>query len=151
MNHDIQFFEGEFSFLSNFYPSPITLFGITFPTVEHFYQAAKATNEEDTARIAAAETPGQAKRLGRITRLRSDWESIKIDVMRLGLEEKFKDPLLRLKLLDTGNTPLVEGNFWHDNTWGNCQCEKCQTILGRNILGKLLMDLRTRLQNQLEG
>ena len=34
-------FKNEHEFLSNFYPSPITIEDITYPTVEHAFQAAK--------------------------------------------------------------------------------------------------------------
>ena len=146
---EINSFSGEFEFLSNFYPSPIKIWGITFPTVEHFFQAAKTTDMFEAEQIAAADTPGKAKRLGHAVTLRPDWESIKIDIMRIGLEEKFKDPILRAKLLETGDEPLVEGNWWHDNTWGDCKCEKCSRILGHNILGKLLMNLRNKIQEEL--
>lgn len=139
-------FDKEFAFLSNFYPSPITVWGMSFPTVEHFFQAAKTTNVDEMKKIASAATPGQAKRLGRAAILRPDWDNIKIDIMRMGLEEKFKDPVLRAKLLDTGDKILVEGNWWHDNTWGDCKCEKCSRVLGHNILGKLLMEIRTKEQ-----
>ena len=145
----INVFDGEFAFLSNFYPSPITdEQGITYPTVEHYFQAQKTLNMSERAAIADAETPGRAKRMGRNVTLRHDWEAIKIDVMRQGLEIKFQDANLRAKLLETGSMPLVEGNTWHDNTYGDCSCIRCKNIIGKNILGKLLMDLRTELINQ---
>jgi predicted NAD-dependent protein-ADP-ribosyltransferase YbiA (DUF1768 family) len=49
-------------------------------------------------------------------------------------------------LLATGDEELIEGNTWHDNTWGNCVCQKCQDIPGRNMLGMLLMELRTEIR-----
>lgn len=36
----------------------------------------------------------------------------------------------------------VEENYWHDNEWGQCLCEKCVEVKGRNLLGRLLMELR---------
>ena len=139
-------FNGEFAFLSNFYPSPIEKDGIKYPTVEHFFQAMKTTYIEERKTIAAARTPGLAKRLGRQVHLRPDWEDIKVDVMKQGLELKFSDLELRMRLVNTGNMPLVEGNTWHDNTWGDCACPECANIQGHNILGKLLMDLRERVR-----
>ena len=139
----IKSFDGEFAFLSNFYPSPIEKDGIKYPTVEHFFQAMKTTNLEERRAIADARTPGLAKRMGR--QIHPDWEDIKVDVMKQALELKFSDLELRMRLINTGNMPLVEGNFWHDNTWGDCACPKCVDIQGHNILGKLLMDLRERV------
>lgn len=135
-------FDGKFAFLSNFYPSPITHDGITYSTVEHFFQAMKTTNIDEKKAIAAATTPGQAKRMGRKVQLRSDWEKIKVDMMRLGLLLKFQNPALAKKLIETNEEELIEGNSWHDNIWGSCFCPKCANIPGRNLLGQLLMEVR---------
>lgn len=137
-------FEGEYAFLSNFYPSEITdVNGITYPTVEHYFQAMKSPYIEKRREIAAAATPGKAKRMGRQTLLREDWEFIKVRVMREALWKKFTvHPDLKTKLLATGEEELVEGNSWHDNTWGDCYCPRCQHIQGKNELGKLLMQIR---------
>jgi hypothetical protein len=83
--------------------------------------------------------------LGKIS-LRPDWEKIKVDVMRTGLMLKFTDAALAEKLLATGDEELVEGNWWHDNTWGNCHCPQCSRVGGRNLLGMLLMEVRKELQ-----
>jgi hypothetical protein len=39
----------------------------------------------------------------------------------------------------------LEGNNWHDNTWGNCLCDKCKGIEGKNLLGNILMQVREEL------
>ena len=106
----------------------------------------KTLDIETRKAIAAAPTPGAAKRMGRHVALRPDWEKIKVDVMRLGLILKFTDAELAEKLIATGDEELVEGNWWHDNTWGNCVCQKCQDVPGRNMLGMLLMKLRTEIR-----
>ena len=140
-------FDGDYAFLSNFYPSTIYHDGITYPTNEHFFQAMKTLDIDERKAIAAAETPGQAKRMGRNVKLRPDWEKIKVDVMRLGLILKFTDAELAEKLIATGDEELVEGNWWHDQTWGSCFCaDHCRTP-GRNLLGMLLMELRKDLQH----
>ena len=141
-------FDGEYEFLSNFYHSPFTHDGITYPTNEHFFQAMKTLDIETRKAIAAAPTPGAAKRMGRHVALRPDWEKIKVDVMRLGLILKFTDAELAEKLIATGDEELVEGNWWHDNTWGNCHCTECSRKGGRNLLGMLLMEVRKELQYQ---
>ena len=141
-------FENEFEFLSNFSKSEIILDGIIYPTVEHFFQAMKTKDPIQRAEIAAAPTPGKAKRLGRQVQLRSDWEEIKEQVMEDGLRLKFADPELKAKLLATGDKYLEEGNTWHDNYWGVCYCVNCQDIMGKNHLGKLLMKLRTEFMEE---
>jgi ribA/ribD-fused uncharacterized protein len=139
-------FDGENEFLSNFFPSPILYEGIVYPTNEHFFQAMKTLDLAERQKIANAETPGMAKRMGRNVFLRPDWEQVKVDVMRTGLMLKFTDAVLAEKLLATGDEELVEGNWWHDQTWGSCFCpDHCRTP-GRNLLGMLLMELRKELQ-----
>jgi ribA/ribD-fused uncharacterized protein len=95
--------------------------------------------------IAAAPTPGKAKRLGRAITLRTDWETVKYDIMLMGLRLKFCDKELREKLRKTGDEMLVEGNYWHDNIWGDCSCDACKNRPGRNELGKLLMQVRNEI------
>lgn len=141
-------FEGKFEFLSNFYSSPISDGKMIMPTVEHYFQAAKADNVYDYTAIATAATPGQAKRIGRKAVLRHDWEDVKLNVMREALRKKFSDPELKAKLLATGDQYLEEGNTWHDNFWGVCHCIRCQDTMAHNNLGKLIMELRTELQEE---
>ena len=138
-------FDGPYAFLSNFFFSPIEYEGITYPTVEHAFQAAKSLNPIERQAIADLPTPGAAKRAGRQVALRKDWEDVKIEVMRECLAKKFEHPDLYAKLLETGDEKLVEGNHWHDNFWGVCSCERSQGQ-GLNHLGKLLMELRSDLR-----
>lgn len=139
-------FDGQYDFLSNFYHSPFAHDGIAYPTNEHFFQAMKTLDIDERKKIAAAETPGLAKRMGRNVQLRSDWEKVKVYYMELGLRLKFANKTLAEKLIATGDEELVEGNWWHDNTWGNCHCPQCSRVGGRNLLGMLLMELRKELQ-----
>lgn len=149
-------FTGQYEFLSNFYHAPMIepTTGLLIPTVEHGFQACKV--QDDSAEIAAIildlDTPTQAKMAGRQVTLRSDWEDIKVDVMRSMLELKFlQHPKLRLKLVRTHPHGLIEGNYWHDNFWGICTCFKCSTSNQRrspsamNHLGKLLREIRQDL------
>ena len=145
----IDCFDREYAFLSNFYYSPFEFDGVTYPTNEHFFQAMKSFDPVVRKQIAEAETPGEAKRMGRTIKIRPDWEEIKYPVMRRGLLLKFtthKD--LAEKLINTGDAWLIEGNYWHDNTWGDCKCPRCLTIDGKNWLGTLLMDVRRELKNE---
>lgn len=144
----IDFFDGEYAFLSNFYNASCIFEEKLYPTVEHAFQAAKSLDHAERDWIAAAGSPGLAKRLGRRINLRSDWEKVKFDVMEECLRSKFADPVLKQKLLATGDEELVEGNYWHDNTYGNCSCEKCKDIVGRNMLGNILMKLRTEFMEE---
>jgi len=134
----IRKFSGYYKFLSNFYPC-----FENEKTVEHFYQAAKATNHEDERKILEAKTPAQAKRLGKEIKIRKNWEYDKLKVMTALVKKKFENQELKQKLLQTGDATLVEGNIWHDNYWGDCYCSKCKDIKGLNKLGKIIMKIRT--------
>ena len=146
----INHFDKEWAFLSNFYPQEIEFEGITYPTNEHFFQAMKTLDINKRRAIANAPTPGLAKKMGRSVSLRPDWEDIKEDVMLEGLYRKFANDELADWLLNTGDEELVEGNFWQDNFWGMCYCEKCraQGIQGQNHLGKLLMKVRDTIRKE---
>jgi ribA/ribD-fused uncharacterized protein len=127
-------FCGTFRFLSNFWPLTNGL------TTEHYYQAAKCAYPAEKVLIMQASSPGYAKRLGRTVKLRSDWDTIKVDVMRTLLEVKFqKGCQLAEALLATGVAQIEEGNTWGDTFWGLCNG------VGQNILGKLLMEVRNNL------
>ena len=140
-------FDGQYAFLSNFYESPITDGTSIFPTVEHYFQAAKTDTMQDYLAIARAKTPGESKRLGRRVHLRSDWEQVKDQVMLDALRKKFSIPELRRLLIATGDSQLIEGTTWHDNYWGSCSCNGCQNK-GRNMLGQLLMQVREEIKKE---
>ena len=133
-------FDGPYAFLDNFYESPIDVPGLgNCQTVEHAFQAAKATRREDALRIAGAKSPGEAKYCGRDPDLVifPDWESRRFGVMRTALEIKFAAyPRLLVKLFATGDRLIEEGNVWGDDEWG------CVNRVGQNWLGRMLMDIR---------
>lgn len=137
----IRDFRGKYSFLSNFYPCKLIMGGKTFASVEHYYQANKAARIEDFEMIRTASTALLAKRLGQAVQIIPDWDAIKIKVMRTALKEKFKDPKLRLLLLETKNETLVEENWWGDTFWG-----VDARLGGENMLGRLLMEIREEIR-----
>ena len=145
-------FRGDYAFLSNFFPAPVKWNDVLYPTVEHAYQAAKTTNEEDREWIRSAPTPAIAKKRGslrgvdgRKIELRASWDAGgKVFVMTCLLSRKFEEEPLRSMLLATGDAELIEDNWWGDRFWGVCNGE------GENHLGKILMRLRDEFRNLLE-
>ena len=113
-----------------------------YATTEHAYQAAKSFSKEGHDYVAVAKTPGEAKKRGRSIAIRFDWEKIKDDVMRAAVMAKFSDPVLQERLVQTKAFFLKEGNNWCDNYWGDCSCFKCLGKNGKNMLGKILMEVR---------
>lgn len=132
-------FRGEYAFLSNFY---VEADGFT---IEHYFQADKTDSEVWKTRIMEAKTPTEAKRLGRRTPMIREWDygaNLRLSSMRFRVWEKFKDPVLRQKLLDTQDEELVEGNTWGDRYWG----VDIRTGIGENWLGKILMETRMKIR-----
>jgi ribA/ribD-fused uncharacterized protein len=136
-------FAEEFHFLSNFHYATIAFEGIKYPTVEHAFQAQKTKERAEQREIAAAGSPMAAKGMGRKVKLRKDWESVKVGVMRDLVRLKFTshDDLADL-LLATGHATLIEGNTWNDTFWGVCGKR------GKNWLGRILMEVRDELSAQ---
>ena len=58
---------------------------------------------------------------------------------------KFRQPELRHQLLATGGRLLIEGNRWGDRFWGMEFTEGDHELVGDNVLGVLLMDIRDDL------
>ena len=144
-------FRRAYSFLSNFFSAPQTTpyndgNTLIYPTNEHFFQAHKTTNWNEHVIIANATTPAEAKQMGRHVAIREDWKDIRIGVMKIGIEAKFnQSPILRQMLINTFPHDLCEGNYWHDDVWGNCSCARCLHSPGQNLLGRLLMFYRSTL------
>jgi ribA/ribD-fused uncharacterized protein len=137
----IDSFQGQYRFLSNFWPATVEFEGITYPDVEHAYQSAKTLDMSERRRIAALPTPAEAKHAGEALQLRPDWLTIKYNVMLQCVRFKFTHhPELAKLLLATGNAYLEEGNTWHDTIWGVYQGQ------GTNWLGKILMQVRSELR-----
>lgn len=141
---DILEFEGNYRFLSNFWPSKVVLDGKEYPSVEHAFQAAKTLDDQQREEIRLSKSPADAKKLGRKVTLRDGWEDMKIKVMTDLVKQKFNQEPWGSMLVATGERKLVEGNWWRDEFWGVCQG------VGQNHLGKILMKVRKQLAKKLE-
>lgn len=135
----IKEFKGKYYFLSNYSKSDIKINGITFLNAEaafHSFKDIKRQSEFSNL------DPSTAKRKGRNVRLRHDWEEVKDDIMYLVIKSKFEQNInLKDKLIATGDEYLEEGNTWNDVYWGVCKGR------GKNMLGKILMRVRSELAN----
>lgn len=144
------FYEQDFYVLSNFSAFELRWKGHYFMTSEHAYhwekfahneawnaagsiaiQVRNATSAHDAFKIAEA---GKSRR-------RADWDDVKVDIMRDILRAKAaQHEYVRRKLLATGDRELVE-NSWRDEFWGWGPNRD-----GRNMLGKLWMEVRAELR-----
>jgi ribA/ribD-fused uncharacterized protein len=145
----VSFYGGPFS---NFCYSPIKLDHpfpdsdgeqCIYPTVEHRFQAMKATNRKDHDMIAVRDTPGAAKRKGRAIKIRDCWDLISYEVMVEALRAKFADPWFAEWLLATEDEYIYEDSPT-DAIWGLWNSkEKAWT--GQNKLGEALMQIRDEI------
>lgn len=149
-------FRGEYRFLSNFQPSPLSIRLLgedrLFLTVEHAFQGAKVLacpmwSEQQKknwlAVLVTERDPVAVKRMGRKIPIDvDDWNSLHEKVMLTALRLKFRDPLLASRLRATADAALIEDNSWGDTYWGQVNGK------GKNRLGALLMRVRTELQEQ---
>ena len=147
-------FRGNYFFLSNFYPSPITATfyetDYLFATGEHLFQGAKVFSSGWTLKekqtwlqsLTTDPNPSKAKYHGRSILLDvRRWNAMSLNVMKRTQQLKYEqNPELQRQLLDTKDAVLIEGNTWGDKLWGQVNGE------GQNLLGKILMDLRTSLR-----
>ena len=157
----IDVFRDDNAFLSSFFLTNITVFGMEFRSAEHAYQWSKTNDPDEKHSILwslhipswsnpdpdekeVPSTPGHAKRRGKLVTKRPDWEEIKYEVMLEIVRAKFQNADLRALLVATGDSILIEGNMWHDNYWGSCTCSKCGNA-GMNMLGRILMQVRNEL------
>ena len=134
----IKKFDGDYSFLSNFYIEP------DGTHVEGEYQSAKCAKPEDAARILGL-PPAKAKREGRKALMLPGWDnsSVRVAKMTALVRKKFTDhPALAQLLLATGDRKLAEGNYWNDTFWG------VSWAGGENHLGKILMAVRAELKEK---
>ncbi|WP_018608720.1 NADAR family protein [Uliginosibacterium gangwonense] len=147
--NDIYFFSvtDEYGEFSNFSLHQIKLEKLTWPTVEHYFQASKFTDEKYKNTIRNAATPLLAARLGRSrkVKIRKDWESAKIGVMRDAVRAKFQQhPDLLEMLLATGSARIFEDSPT-DSYWGIGANRN-----GKNMLGNIIMEIRAEFVNSMQ-
>lgn len=141
---DILKFRGENGWLSNFAEVSVTLDTITYESVEHAYIAAKCDDMEWKKLCSSGEfNAGQLKKVSKDIDTVENWDDIKYGVMETLLYQKFTKEPFKTKLLKTGTVLIREGNFWNDKYWGYC----LKTNEGENMLGKLIMEIRTKLRD----
>lgn len=141
--------DDKYGCFSNFYKCKIIYDGLEYKSSEAAWQAQKTLDVNEREQFCNY-TAYQSKKLGRSVKLRSDWESVKYNLMIDVCYAKFNQNTdLKEILLSTGDEELVENTTgWHDNIWGNCECPRCINKVGQNLLGKALMEVRKLIRNQ---
>ncbi|MER9436671.1 NADAR family protein [Mesorhizobium sp. M0618] len=141
---EINAFQGDYRWLSNFWHAPIVIGGWTWESNEHAYQAAKSLDPKDWQLIQNQRSASYAKVYGSKVTIREDWNDIKLAVMAELTAAKYdQNPDLKAKLMATKGVMLVEGNHWGDTFWG-VDLRVGGSGMGLNHLGRIIMDYRDR-------
>ncbi len=107
-NNCIKEFQNEHRWLSNFFPVTIAYNGRVFKSVEHAYMSEKNTSEVWKDFCMNEEDPKIVKKLSEEIKLRENWDTLKLDVMRQVVKIKFSQEPFKTQLLETGDTYLQE-------------------------------------------
>lgn len=147
-------------YLSNWYPAPFDLDGLHFENTEQYLMYRKALQFADfeiAMQILQDGAPDHAKRLGRQVRGYVDeiWVGVRQVALLPGLLAKFsQNSQLGQQLLDTGSALLAECSPT-DRIWGiGLSVDDPRRFdpnqwRGANLLGALLMEVRTQLRRQI--
>lgn len=130
-----------YGYLNNFKKSPMFIYGLWWKNVESAYQAQKTFVKEEYNAIHRAIHPRDARELGQLVNVRSDWDKIKIPTMYECVLAKFvQNKDFRERLFSTGDEEIAEDSkidyFWGLGEDGS----------GQNNLGKILMQVRQVLK-----
>ena len=136
---------GPLELLSNYSMSELKIDKENWPSVEHYYQAKKYTDQKDVFAIKSAPSAAEAKKIawGLSHTTPKYWSETKLLIMKNALEAKFaKNTHNRNVLIGTWPLPIIEANL-EDPEWGVGFYG-----LGKNLFGKLLTSLRDELVGQ---
>lgn len=145
------------SCLSQWWEAPFTEDGIDYKTAEHWMMACKAKLFDDAEiyhKIIIAETPAEAKKLGRLIKDFDPvtWDLAKIRIVVSGNYKKFlQNDTLKDFLINTRDRVLVEASP-ADSIWGvgmsvdNPKINDPLSWRGENLLGYALMEVRDQLK-----
>ena len=129
---------------------PLTVNGISIRTSEALYQACRFPHLPEVQQLIIEEaSPMAAKMKSKPHRdnSRPDWDQARVDIMRWCLLVKLAQNWEKFSvlLLETGERPIVEKSH-KDSFWGAKMVDE-QTLIGTNMLGCLLMELRKAVKS----
>ncbi|APX85601.1 hypothetical protein BV511_13270 [Methylorubrum extorquens] len=140
----------EFGGLSNMAPGfPLRIAGINIRTSEALYQACRFPHRPDVQKLIVSEkSPMTAKMRSKPYRndSREHWDHIRVPIMKWCLRVKLAQNWTKFGelLLRTENKPIVERSL-KDDFWGAIK-DIDGNLCGKNVLGRLLMELRECLK-----
>lgn len=151
----VAFWGSEFS---NFYPCKIVIDGVEYRSSEQCFMARKASyfgDKETYNEILNANTPEEAKKLGRKVKGYNDyeWANVREEIMYQIVLQKFlqnNDLQMLITRKDLMDKDFVEGSPF-DGVWGvkmdyrNAKIDDESNWEGTNLLGKVLCRVRDYL------
>lgn len=135
---------------------PLQINGVRILTAEALYQACRFPHLPEIQReIIGQHSPMTAKIKSKPHRQdsRPDWDEVRYKVMRWCLRVKLAQNYEEFGqlLLATRDRPIVEQSR-KDDYWGaKLADETGDTLIGQNVLGRLLMELREKLKDDVQG
>lgn len=135
---------------------PLQINGVRILTTEALYQACRFPHMPEVQReIIGQHSPMTAKMKSKPHRKdsRSDWDEVRYKVMRWCLRVKLAQNYEEFGqlLLSTHDWPIVEQSR-KDDYWGAKLVDEAgNTLIGQNVLGRLLMELREKLKEDADG
>ena len=137
---------------SNFAKTPMLVNGIEFACVEQLFHYIRLNNEAERAEYLKL-TPNmglkmKAKAFAKRGVERSNWREIAVDVMRFCLNHKYaSSEALRKELERSKGKYIVEDESNRKkkpDSWGAVLDTATNEFYGKNIMGRLLMELREK-------
>ena len=135
---------------------PLQINGVRILTTEALYQACRFPHLPEVQReIIGQHSPMTAKMKSKPHRKdsRPDWDEVRYKVMRWCLRVKLAQNYAEFGrlLLATRDRPIVEQSR-KDDYWGAKLADEAgDTLIGQNVLGRLLMELREKLKDDTDG
>ena len=142
----------EWGLLSNFAKTPMVVNGVEFVCVEQMFHYIRLNSEMERAEYLKL-TPNLGLKM-KATAFenrgveRSDGKEIAVDVLRFCLNHKYQASAeFRKALADSGDKYIVEDESNRKNkpdSWGAVLDTTTNEYYGKNIMGRLLMELREK-------
>jgi ribA/ribD-fused uncharacterized protein len=145
INGRINFYEKTAPYyeFTNFYPAPLMIDSILFPTSEHYFQAQKFSHLSVSDFIKSRKSPFEVAEFGLPlfnNFIVNNWNSVRTNLLEIALLEKAKDPNIIQLLLSTKNHPIVYLNP-KDPKWG------ATPTGGDNYMGEFWVSIRKTINN----
>lgn len=143
----------EWGLFSNFAKTSMVVNGIEFVSVEQMFHYIRLNSEAERAEYLKL-SPGMALKMKAKTFAkrgleRSDWRDISVDVMRFCLNHKYQNSeAFRKELERSKGKYIIEDESSRPrkkpDSWGAIYDATTDEYYGKNIMGRLLMELREK-------